>query len=226
MTEDKKFPIPTAEKEDIEEGLNVVWNMFEKKVRRRAEIQARLTEAVGEKALDLLMREGLLRESGDELVFSPEGERLAKDIIRRHRLAERLLSDVLSMARAELDSNACRLEHIISPEISESICTLLGHPRQCPHGSPIPSGDCCRREEENIRPIVVSLDNMKLGEEGRIAYLLLHDHPELHKLLSLGVIPGAEVRLHQTFPSFVLELGDSQLALEEAVARNIYVRKK
>jgi DtxR family Mn-dependent transcriptional regulator len=225
MTENKKFPMPTAEREDIEEALNVVWHFVEKGERASARVRPAVEEVVGADIYGKILSQGYARETGADLVLTPEGETLAKDIVRRHRLAERLLTDVLSLDKQSVDPNACQLEHIISPEVSESICTLLGHPLQCPHGSSIPPGECCRRAEQHVEPIVLSLDRLSAGESGRVAYVLLQNHPELHKLLSLGVIPGTEVHLHQTFPTFVLQIGESQLALEESVARNIYIRK-
>ena len=61
-----------------------------------------------------------------------------------HRLAERLFRDVLGIHdEDEIESSACKFEHILSPDVTERICTLLGHPTACPHGSPIPKGDCC-----------------------------------------------------------------------------------
>jgi DtxR family transcriptional regulator, Mn-dependent transcriptional regulator len=225
MTDEKKYPIPSAEQEDIEEALGVIWHKFEGNVRAKSAILPVLESGVDGGIYPLLLKRGYITESGGDVVLSAEGEKLAKDITRRHRLAERLLSDVLSLEQKAIDINACQLEHIISPEVSESICTLLGHPRQCPHGERIPEGGCCRRAEDRVEPIVLPLDKLVAGEEGRIAYVLLQDHPELHKLLSLGVVPGTPVHLHQTFPTFVLQIGENQLALEESVARNIYIRK-
>jgi DtxR family transcriptional regulator, Mn-dependent transcriptional regulator len=225
MTETKKFPIPSAEQEDLEEALGLVWFKFEEGERKKSVLEPALKEAVSEGIYETLLNKGYAREEGDNLALTPDGEALARDITRRHRLAERLLSDVLNLDRANIDPNACQLEHILSPEVSRSICTLLGHPTECPHGSPIPAGDCCQKAERQVEALVVPLDKLAAGQEGTIAYLLLHDHPELHKLLSLGVVPGTRVHLHQTFPTFVVELGESQLALEENIAKKIYVRR-
>jgi DtxR family transcriptional regulator, Mn-dependent transcriptional regulator len=220
MTQNKKFPLPTSEQEDVEEALGVIWHkFFEEKKKEKEAVLAALNDVVGETVFRRLVENGFVEERGTELVLTSEGERLARTVTRRHRLAERLLSDVLNLERNAIDPNACQLEHIISPEVTESICALLGHPKQCPHGSPIPSGECCEKEESRIEPIVVALDKMKAGEGGKIAYVLLQNHPELHKLLSLGVVPGTEIHLHQVYPAYVLELGESQ------VARNIFVRK-
>ncbi len=79
--------------------------------------------------------------------LTPRGRQRAADIIRRHRLAERLFTDSLALdSETEIEQQACRFEHILSPEATDKICTFLGHPRTCPHGAPIPPGACCGKE--------------------------------------------------------------------------------
>ena len=71
------------------------------------------------------------------------GNRRARDVVRRHRLAERLFKDTFAIDDSEAHTQACKFEHIISPELDQRICTFLGHPKTCPHGNPIPPGECC-----------------------------------------------------------------------------------
>jgi putative ABC transport system ATP-binding protein len=78
-----------------------------------------------------------------EAQLTPVGSQRARDVVRRHRLAERLFKDTFSIDESEAHTQACRFEHIISPELDQRICTFLGHPKTCPHGNPIPPGDCC-----------------------------------------------------------------------------------
>jgi len=78
-----------------------------------------------------------------EVQLTTAGSQRARDVVRRHRLAERLFKDTFSVDDSEARNQACRFEHIISPELDERICTFLGHPKTCPHGNPIPPGDCC-----------------------------------------------------------------------------------
>jgi putative ABC transport system ATP-binding protein len=79
--------------------------------------------------------------------LTPRGRQRAADIIRRHRLAERLFTDSLAMdSETEIEQQACKFEHILSPEATDKICTFLGHPRTCPHGAPIPPGACCNAD--------------------------------------------------------------------------------
>lgn len=80
------------------------------------------------------------------VALTPRGRERAASIIRRHRLAERLFTDSLAMdSESEIEQQACKFEHILSPEATDKICTFLGHPRTCPHGAPIPTGPCCQR---------------------------------------------------------------------------------
>lgn len=225
MTESLKYPLPTPEREAMEEALGLLWHQRETGVTDQAVLRPALEAAGNPRAYALLVEKKLIREEGTAVRLTTEGERIAADITRRHRLAERLLTDVLSLAQSAVDPNACVLEHIISPELSESICTLLGHPAECPHGLAIPPGDCCRRKADRLGPIVEPLAQMKDGESGRVSYLQLKDHPELHRLLALGLIPGADIHVHQTFPAFIVSLGETQLALETAVASRVYVRR-
>ncbi len=78
--------------------------------------------------------------------LTSRGRQRAADIIRRHRLAERLFTDCLALdSESEIEQQACKFEHILSPEATDKICSFLGHPRTCPHGAPIPPGPCCER---------------------------------------------------------------------------------
>jgi len=225
MTESVKFPLPAVEQENLEESLGFLWFRGETGSRDRGEIARILADSIDPRAYGNLISGGYAREDGDTVRLTEKGEALARDVTRRHRLATRLLRDVLDVSPSDVDPNVCRLEHILSPEVTESICKLLGHPTEDPLGRPIPSGLCCAAGDPRIEPLVVSLDRLVPGEEGRVAYLRLTDHPELHKLLSLGLAPGARFRLRQKNPAFVLQAGESELALDVDVAKNILVRK-
>jgi len=86
--------------------------------------------------------------------LTPRGRERAGSIIRRHRLAERLFTDSLAMdSETEIEQQACKFEHILSPEATDKICTFLGHPRTCPHGAPIPPGACCGTDHEKATTI-------------------------------------------------------------------------
>src|SRR5206468_5616630 len=94
---------------------------------------------------DALKPAGVSVGDGSMIVqLTPRGRQRAADIIRRHRLAERLFTDSLALeSETEIEQQACKFEHILSPEATDKICTFLGHPKTCPHGAPIPRGECC-----------------------------------------------------------------------------------
>jgi DtxR family Mn-dependent transcriptional regulator len=209
----------------IEEALSIIWEEREKDNYDKDRIKKIILEKIQEDILEDLIREGRITIDNNSVKFTVKGEAAAKDIIRRQRLAERLLIDVLELGRQEMDSYACEFEHIISKEVEESICTLLGHPKECPHGQPIPSGDCCIKAKGMIESIVVPLSRLSPGSIGKIVYLLTHKHPQLHKLMSLGIVPGVRVSVHQVFPSFIIQVEETQVALEEDIAKEIYVKK-
>jgi Mn-dependent DtxR family transcriptional regulator len=83
--------------------------------------------------------------------LTSRGRQRAADVIRRHRLAERLFTDSLALdSESEIEQQACKFEHILSPEATDKICTFLGHPRTCPHGALIPPGPCCGRTRSEL----------------------------------------------------------------------------
>ena len=99
---------------------------------------------------DALKPSGVSTGDGSAVVeLTVRGRQRAADIIRRHRLAERLFTDSLAMdSETEIEQQACKFEHILSSEATDKICAFLGHPKTCPHGSPIPPGPCCGRQAE------------------------------------------------------------------------------
>src|SRR5262249_24538424 len=87
--------------------------------------------------------------ASSEVRLTESGARRARDVVRRHRLAERLFTDTFAIEDAEAHQQACRFEHIITPELDQRICSFLGHPKTCPHGNPIPPGPCCGATDQN-----------------------------------------------------------------------------
>lgn len=172
-----------------------------------------------------LEEEGYLVSAEGEVELSPSGEQIARNVIRRHRLAERLFVDILDMDFSEIEGPACQFEHAISHEVEEKMCTLLGHPEECPHGKPIPRGNCCRRSDEVVESVIRNLAEMEIGRRARVVYISLSDEARLQKLSSYGLLPGTVVKVIQKFPSFLVQIEEVQLAMEKEVARNIQVRE-
>jgi len=129
------------ENQDFDEVLEHLWTRGEP----GSHVESHsFTEVQWRKLLHTMAGIGLVKVTDGEGQFTEAGEARARDVIRRHRLAERLFRDVLGIHdEAEIESSACKFEHILSPEVTDRMCSLLGHPGACPHGSPIPRGSCC-----------------------------------------------------------------------------------
>ncbi len=174
--------------------------------------------------LQELASAGLVRLDGDRVLLTPDGEARARDVVRRHRLTERLFRDLLDLGERTMEAQACEFEHILSPEATDSVCTLLGHPPTCPHGKPIPPGECCGAFQRTVRPLVTGLPSFDLGATGRIVFIAPKFHDRMDRLAALGVIPGSTLRLHQRSPSYVIEVGETTIALDPEIAGEIFVK--
>jgi len=144
LTEVSVFP--TNEEALIDDLLKAVWHAQEDTGRSVLEPDA-LPEFARNRATFLLMaQDGMIQLAGEAISFSPRGEQRARHVLRRHRLSERLFCDTFGIDQEVVDDHAARIEHTLSPEVTEKICTFLNHPQTCPHGSPIPRGECCLRK--------------------------------------------------------------------------------
>ena len=175
-------------------------------------------------SIDQLLHAGYITIINGEVRLDSRGLPQAADVVRRHRLAERLLIDVLFTSDDLMDDRACKFEHVLDRGVADSICSLLGHPKVCPHGKPIPPGECCRADNGKLQRVVSSLSQMRTGEKGKIAYVYAPQASKLQKLMSMGIVPGAPIILTQRFPSYVFQIRQEQFAVDKEIADSIYVR--
>jgi putative ABC transport system ATP-binding protein len=108
-----------------------------------------LPDEPASRALGRMSELQLVELQNGEVQLTPGGSRRARGVVRRHRLAERLFKDTFAIEDSEVHNQACKFEHIISPELDQRICSFLGHPKTCPHGNPIPPGDCCNGKRKD-----------------------------------------------------------------------------
>lgn len=181
-------------------------------------------ESLEKQAVDELLEAGHISEDNGFITLTDEGLPEARSVVRRHRLAERLLHDVIDTKENLLHDTACKFEHILDRGLDDNICTLLGHPKVCPHGKPIPPGRCCQVEQTETGKLVYPLSQLKPGQDGKVAYVYAPEAEKLQKLLSMGILPGEPIKLIQKFPSYVFEAGLTQFAVDEQIADAIYVR--
>jgi len=230
--ESGQFPeIPASERKGVmtlygqDEILELLWTLREEGKSSRSDLLHTTDEEAPESLLEELRAAGQIEISGEEIRMTRAGEDRARGIIRRHRLAEVLLHNLFEIESQQLENSACQFEHILSEEVTDSVCTFLGHPPACPHGQPIPRGECCDRIRMEVRPLVTRLSDAFLGIPVRIVFITPKFAKRLEKLSSLGIVPGSTVRLMQRNPSYVLEIGQTTVALDKDITDEIYVKQ-
>jgi len=210
--------------EKAEEILEALWIESEEKGRGFAELDRMVIEA-SDPAYGELASQAYIEIKGNRLYFRPEGREEGRRTIRRHRLAERLMMDVLNIRGESGDEKACQFEHLLNEGVDSKVCAMLNHPATCPHGKAIPPGECCEEARKSGDLGVVPLTELKPGEEGDIAYIQTADSKKMQKLMAMGVLPGNRILLMQAFPSYIFRVGFSEFAIDSAMAREIFVRR-
>jgi DtxR family Mn-dependent transcriptional regulator len=188
-----------------DEILELVWTLREEGRATRSQLLRRTEEEQPERLLEELSAAGLLEASDDEIRLT--------------------LNNLFDLDNSQVESTACKFEHILTKTVTESVCTFLGHPPVCPHGRPIPRGECCDKIRTEIKPLVTRLADAVLSEEVRIVFITPKSRKRLEKLSSLGIVPGSRIRLLQRNPSFVLEIGETTIAVDKDITDEIYVKR-
>src|SRR6202050_4309916 len=201
MTEPQEYHPP------VEEYLETMLGLDEEGV---PVIQARIAERLGRSApsvsemLDRLREEGYVDREGRRLSLTPSGRALAEKVVRKHRLAERLLVDVIGLEWHKVHREAGRWEHVISDDVEARLVELLGDPATCPHGNPIPGS-------HSPAPSVPTRPLAEAGAGERVRLLRISEEVELN-LGSLtlldegGFIPGVVARVGDRDPEGNMEV--------------------
>jgi len=174
--------------------------------------------------LEVLESKGLVaREPYKGVKLTGEGLKLALSVFRRHRLAERLLTDVLKLDWTDSHDEACKLEHVISDHVAKSIEKALGQPQTCPHGNPIPAEDGTMPPSKD-QP----LSELGNGEAATVSRIPDPNAEILRYLATLGMFPGVEIEVEEKAPfkgPMLVKVGSSSYPLSLDVASGIYVKR-
>ena len=177
-------------------------------------------------AVDAAAAEALVCLEGPWLSLTAAGRFRAERVVRRHRLTENLLAGVLSISDESVEATACQMEHILNEEVTDAVCAFLGHPPVCPHSRAIPRGACCLRAAAPIEPLIVPLEQLPVGQMGRVAFIHTPRHGYRQRLSLLGLVPGSTIVLRQLLPTPVVALGHTELALDRQAGQEIFVRRR
>ncbi len=207
--------------------LRTVWELEEEGI---PPIRARLVERLGLSApavsetVARLQAEGLLRLSETrQIELTDRGRHIAASVMRKHRLAERLLTDVIGLDWEEAHNEACRWEHVISDMVEERLAILLEEPETSPFGNPIPTSD--RAETWNdLVPAAVAAKTGATGRIERISEQLQTDVDVMRALRAAGVLPGAEARFRVEPLGVVATVDGVDVPLDHGAAQQVYVR--
>ncbi|MDP9073910.1 MAG: metal-dependent transcriptional regulator [Actinomycetota bacterium] len=191
-------------------------------------IQARLAERVGHSApavsetIRRLKADGYVTVTDRSVQLTTKGRARAESVVRKHRLAELLLTEIIGLPWHKAHVEACRWEHVISDEVEDRLVELLGHPTTCPHGNPIPGSG------HRATVDLVALSELHGGEQVRLERVTEQVEIDLEALAYLseaGFIPGADARVTGRAPdgTLTLELGQHTIALGPALAQQLYV---
>lgn len=207
-----------------EEILESLWIVVEERGQGYAELD-KIKVPANDPAYGELTALAFIEVKDGRVYFRQEGKEEGRRTIRRHRLAERLMMDVFNIHGETGNDKACQFEHLLNEGVDVKVCTMLNHPATCPHGKPIPPGDCCDEARREGDLGVVPLTELKSSEEGEIAYIQTEDNKKMQKLMAMGVLPGNRIVLIQTFPSYIFRVGFSEFAIDTNMAREIFVRR-
>jgi DtxR family transcriptional regulator, Mn-dependent transcriptional regulator len=154
--------------------------------------------------------------------LTKEGEKIALTIIRKHRLAECLLTDVLKAEWSTVHEDACRLEHALTKNLTDLLDERLGHPKFCPHGNPIPTENGSVEEQT-----CVPLAEADLGESYIVNRIVDEEHVDLHGLAEKNIKPQAHVQLkRRTVSQVILDVDGKEQHLDRDAAVSVLVTKK
>jgi DtxR family Mn-dependent transcriptional regulator len=152
--------------------------------------------------------------------LTAKGERLALDILRRHRLAERLLTDILNAEWSTVHESACKLEHALTKDVTALLEKHLGNPKVCPHGNPIPTEDGDLKEEQCF-----PLTQIGLNIVCKVAKITDEKQDTLLKLASKGIKPDATIQVvKKDSKNLILRIARKERILAYMDAANIWVK--
>ncbi|MEM2247748.1 MAG: metal-dependent transcriptional regulator [Thermoproteota archaeon] len=200
--------------EVIEEYLECIYKLQEREgVARTSSIVKSLKVAPGTvtNTIERLEKEGFVKHVSYRGVrLTDKGRVIALQVIRKHRLSERLLTDILKMSWSSVHENACMLEHSLSEEVISHLEKILNYPKTCPHGNPIPTRQGRVFEEKTI-PLL----ELTVGKQGIVKRLMDEDAETLAYFWNLGIVPGTIIE--------VLEKPRSDELVKIRVGRNRHV---
>ena len=217
----------TAVTHQAEEYLEAIYRLEQKGGSARTmELARNLNVVPGSvtNTIENLKRKGLvIHKPYKGVKLTENGRKIASSVLRRHRLAERLLTDILHLDWSQVHDLACKLEHALSPEIVKPLEKALGHPKRCPHGNPIPTSCGGIFEEETM-----ALSELGANVSGVIVKITEEKTETLQQLARLNLTPGKRVQVENKIVpsgSLTIRVEGESCTIDHDLASIIYVKK-
>ena len=220
------------ESEITEQYLKVIFNLTENGGTAKTTDLAKalkVAPASVTQMLHKLDRQGYVRhEPYRGTVLSPKGRRIARRITRRHRLLERFLSDFVGVEEKDGHEQACKMEHSLGNEAEQALCRMMNHPRECPHGKKIPK---CERglQCEKCMGEALRLTDLEEGKEAEISHLVSDDKDELCRIIAMGFVPGAGLKVEKKLPMggpIIVDMKGTRIAIARNIGEALHVRRR
>lgn len=210
----------------VEEYLEALYKLSESGPVRQARLAEHLglsQAATAEMVKKLISLKLVKRDKAACITLTNRGAKAALETVRKHRLSERFLTDILGLPWEKAHEEACKFEHVLSPEVEDGLDRLLNNPKSCPHGHPIPDKD----------GVITALQTRPLADLGpkekAVIALVSEDDPEMLKYLAtLGLMPDVEVVVEEIGPfkgPLLVQVGASRYALGRDLASKIMVKE-
>lgn len=211
----------------IEEYLESIYRLQDRDgVARTKELAMMMKVGLGTvtNTVAMLERRGYIQhEPYRGVTLTDGGRKIALDVIRRHRLAERLVTDILHMDWDKAHEAACKLEHGLDSSVIRPLEKALGHPRTCPHGNPLPTKCGSLRQDESV-----PLAEFKPGQVGIVSKIVDETQELLQYLSSIGLAPGTRIEVKQAPQPgelIIVEVAGSEMSLGRHAAACVHVVK-
>ena len=208
--------------------LRTVWELEEEGI---PPLRARLVERLGLSApavsetVARLEHEGLMHVSDDRTIeLSDKGRHLATSVMRKHRLAELLLTDVIGLEWEQVHNEACRWEHVISDAVEQRLIELLHEPTICPHGNPIPSMDETPVAPVRLQTMTQAAQDGAVVQLARISEKLQGDVTAMKFLRTSGLQPGVTTVLRAADGNVVADVDGRAVTVPGPTADHVYVQ--
>jgi len=217
--------------EIVEQYLKVIYNLTEDGgMAKTTDIASAMgiSPASVTEMLHKLSDKGYVRhEPYKGVVLRTRGMKIACKISRKHRLLERFLADFVGVSGKSRHEQACKMEHALTDEAEKNLCRIMHHPTECPHGRRIPKCDratTCDKCTSTDTP----LSEIAEGQRVIVSHLMSRNQDELCSMLSMGFVPGAEVRVEKKVPMggpIIVSLKGTKVAIARDMGNLLHVVK-